>query len=40
MAGSAHAEERWPEAARKDIQDLEAFYVKSTPDLTTRAWSR
>lgn len=39
MAGSACAAERWPEAACKDIQELEAFYLKTTPDLTTRAWS-
>ena len=39
MAGSAHAEERWPEAACKDIQDLEAFYSKTVPDLTDRAWA-
>jgi hypothetical protein len=39
MAGSAYAEGRWPEAACKDIQELQEFYLKTTPDLTTRAWS-
>jgi hypothetical protein len=39
MAGSAHAEERWPEAACKDIWDLEAFYSKTVSDISERAWS-
>ncbi|MCP4620594.1 MAG: hypothetical protein GY844_29665 [Bradyrhizobium sp.] len=39
MAGSAHAEERWPEAACKGIGDLEAFYSKTVSDPTDRAWA-
>jgi hypothetical protein len=35
----AHAEERWPEAACKNVQELEAFYEKNATDLTLKAWS-
>ncbi len=38
-AGSAHADERWSEEACKSVQDLEAFYSNSAPDLTSKAWS-
>ena len=39
MAGSAHAQERWPEAACKDIGDLEAFYSRTVSDPTDKAWA-
>ena len=34
-----HAAERWPEDACKAVQDLEGFYYKTTPDLTSKAWA-
>jgi hypothetical protein len=39
LAGSAHADERWSEEACKSVQDLEAFYYRTAPDLTSKAWS-
>lgn len=39
LAGSAHAEERWSAEACKSVQDLEAFYYKSIPDPTNKAWA-
>jgi hypothetical protein len=39
IAQAVHAEERWPEAACKDVQDLETFYFETTPDLTSKAWT-
>ena len=39
IAGSAHGEERWPEAACKDIQGLEEFYSKTVSDPTDKAWA-
>lgn len=38
-AGTAHADERWSDDACKSVQDLEAFYYKSSPDLTSKAWA-
>jgi hypothetical protein len=39
LAGSAHAEERWPAEACNSVQELETFYYNSTPDLTNKAWA-
>lgn len=39
LCTSAHADERWTDAACKSVQDLTAFYSKDAPDLTTKAWS-
>ena len=39
IAGGAHAQERWPEAACKDIGDLEAFYSRTVSDPTDKAWA-
>lgn len=39
ITGPAHADERWPEAACQDIQELEEFYSRSAPDLTSKAWT-
>ena len=39
LAGSAHADERWPAEACNSVQELEAFYYNSIPDLTSKAWA-
>ncbi len=39
LAGSAHADERWPAEICSSVQRLEAFYDSSSPDLTSRAWA-
>jgi len=39
LAGSAHADERWPTEACNSVQELEAFYNNSITDLTSKAWA-
>ncbi len=39
LCGPAHAGERWSEEACRTVLDLEAFYYKSAPDLTSKAWA-
>jgi hypothetical protein len=35
----AHADERWTDEACRAVQDLETFYYKTAPDLTSKAWA-
>src|SRR5262245_26502231 len=39
ISSPVHASDRWTDEACKAVEDLEAFYSKSAPDLTSKAWS-
>lgn len=39
LFSTAQADERWSEEACRSVQDLQAFYYKTSPDLTSKAWA-